>query len=71
MIQLKPADHIGYSVQGSEKWGYYVMLITTDHTMPLYTKGDAPFDWDSPEAARMAAVAALRELADRIEKGEP
>lgn len=70
MIQLKPAERIAYSVQGSQKWGYYVCLATTDHTLPLYTSGDAPFDWASPEDARKAAVEALRSLVDRIERGE-
>ena len=61
---------VGYRVEGSAKWGHHVILTTPDNAMPLYTSGDAPFDWATPEDARKAAVEALRSLADRIERGE-
>lgn len=66
---------IGWAVNGSAKWGWDIVLFDPkDHENSRFCilpESLAPFSWASPDAARTAAVTALRDLADRIERGEP
>lgn len=67
---------LNWAMTGNDKWGWTVVLYDVDFEnegesmLALCPDDDeSMLDWDSPEQAREKAVAALRELADRIEKG--
>lgn len=71
---LFPPLRIGWEVTGGEKWGWEVVIFD-----PLEKNSDriliapeklVPFSYESEQQAKQMAVQALRELADRIERGE-
>ena len=70
----RPALRIGWRMSSSEKWGHEVVLfdpLDADSALFWILPDDGkPFSWPTEAEAREAAVAALRELADRIERGE-
>lgn len=75
MSQQRKPLRIGWAVSGNQKWGWDVVIFDPeDHENArlLIAPDDAMvFSWPNTDAAREGAVAALRDLADRIEKGEP
>lgn len=75
----RPVFRIGWRVSGNDKWGREVEIFDpVEESFVL--DGDAPLmllpmdreycTWPTEAEARQAAVAALRDLADRIERGE-
>lgn len=75
MSVKRPAIRLGWSVVGVQKWGFDVVLLDPldpeQDQLMLVPESPKAIGWASPEEARLSAAAALRELADRIEKGEP
>lgn len=71
----RPAIMLGWNVVGVQKWGFDVVLFDPvepdEDQLMLVPQSPASIGWSSPEEARIAAVASLRDLADRIERGEP
>lgn len=67
--------HIAWRIKGSDKWGREVVIsdpIDDAWQIPLLPCCNrSGRSWDTEADARTAAVAALRDLADRIERGEP
>lgn len=72
--KLKPL-RIGWAVSGNEKWGWDVVIFDPhaheNTRLTIVPEEWVPYSWDNTDDAREAAVAALRDLADRIERGEP
>ena len=66
---------IGWKVVGGEKWLWDVVIYDPaepeEYSLVLVPLAPASIGWPSPEEARIAAATALRDLADRIERGEP
>lgn len=69
----RPAISLKWSVVGVEKWGFDVVLLDPlfpdEDQLMLVPQSRDSAGWTSPEEARIAAAAALRALAERIEKG--
>ena len=70
----RPAFRIGWRISGNYKWGNEVVIF--DPKEPdisriwLLPEDGMTFSWNNETEARTAAAAALRDLADRIERGE-
>lgn len=69
--------YLNWKLAGNDKWGWTVLLYDTlfedegSSMLALCPDDDeSMLDWDSPEQAREKAVAALRAMADRIERDE-
>lgn len=68
---------LNWAMTGNDKWGWTVVLYDVEfedkgESMLALPPADevSMLDWDSPEQAREKAAAALRALADRIEREE-
>lgn len=63
---------LGWTVHGNVKWGFEVVIFDAvdDYQIILVTEDDKATGFSSAIEARAAAATALRELADRIERGE-
>lgn len=70
----RPAFRIGWRMTGSHKWGSEVVIFDPKEQdiarIWIVPDDGVPFSWNNEIEARTAAVAALRDLADRIERGE-
>lgn len=70
----RPAFRIGWRVSGNDKWGREVVIFDPreNETSRIWVlpADEVTFSWGNEAEAREAAAAALRDLADRIERGE-
>lgn len=72
-MSMRRIEPLGWSIIGSKRWGWTVRVTDREEraaaSLCLFPTDNFMYSWASPEQAREKAVSALRELADRIEKG--
>lgn len=69
----KSALRISWAIEGCDKWGWEVVAfdpLEDEGRLILAPDAVAYPSWPTASEARAAAVAALRDLADRIERDE-